>query len=307
MIKQINRVLEQQLFKESTDGRVGIGSKTPNMLTNFNSNVAKKKSNVNRQFIAKTEAASSTINIGTPKITTNANAQDKADRQNTARPASIGVKEAIASTITSIVGTQITNLILRTTDGSDFKTVDEYKLHQLIIVLKGGGKRPSATAIRQIMVNVMATTFDWRESAATNLKKLSTAITKAATYGVRFHNNMKGLVITTNVAYSAQQTWGYELAEAQCKTKVKYFYNKVQDADSIIDMMKYLATADEQHNRQVALAPENSETSNMVNQGIERLQQLVQQLPSNYASTNCNDESAMATTSNIKISVKKHY
>ena len=34
------------------------------------------------------------------------------------------------------------------------------------------------------MVNVMATTFDWRESAATNLDKISTAIAKAATYGV---------------------------------------------------------------------------------------------------------------------------
>ena len=122
------------------------------------------------------------------------------------------------------------------------------------------------------MVDVMATTFNWQERSATNLKKLSTATAKAATYGVRFHNNMKGLLITANVAYAAQHTWGSELAEAQLKIKAKYLYNKAHDADSIIDTMKYLAAADEQLNRQKATAPENRETANMVNLGIERQQ-----------------------------------
>ena len=59
-----------------------------------------------------------------------------------------------------------------------------------------------------MMVDVMATTFDWQESAVTNLEQLSAAIAEAATHGVRFHNIMKGLVITANVAYAAKQTWG---------------------------------------------------------------------------------------------------
>ena len=56
-----------------------------------------------------------------------------------------------------------------------------------------------------MMVDIMATTFDWRESSATNLEQLSTAIAKATTYGVRFHNDMKGLVITENVSHAAHQ------------------------------------------------------------------------------------------------------
>ena len=87
-----------------------------------------------------------------------------------------------------------------------------------------------------MMVDVMATTFDWRESAETNLEKLSTATAKAAMYGVQFHNDMKGLVITSNVTYAAQQTWGSDMAEAQRKIKAKDLYNKVHYADSIIDM-----------------------------------------------------------------------
>ena len=206
LIKQTNRVLGQQLFEESADGMVGLGSDTPNTLTNFKSNVAIKKSNIKTQSITEAVAARSATNIVAPKIATNANSKDEADRQNTARLAAIGVKEVIASAITLIFGAQITNPILCTSYGSDFRTVDEYSLHHLISAVTGGAKRPSKTEIRQMMVNVMATTFDWQEIAATNLEKLSAAILKAATYDVQFHNNIKWLVITTNFAYAAQQT-----------------------------------------------------------------------------------------------------
>ena len=138
LVKQINCVLEQQLFEESDNGMVSLGSKTSNPLTNYKSNVTIKKSDVKRQSIAEAQAASSTINIIAPEITTNADAQDKADRQNTAWLAAIRIKEAIAAVITSIVGAKITNLILRTTDGSGFQTVNKYDLHQLLSAIKGG-------------------------------------------------------------------------------------------------------------------------------------------------------------------------
>ena len=138
LIKHINRVLKQKLSEESADGMVGLGSKTPNTLTNYKYNVAINKSEVKRQSIAEAQAASSKINIVAPEITTNADAQDKADRQNTARIAAIGVKEAIAAAITSIAGAQITNPILRTTDGSDFRTVDKYEIHQILSAVKVG-------------------------------------------------------------------------------------------------------------------------------------------------------------------------
>ena len=144
----------------------------------------------------------------------------------------------------------------------------------------------------------MATSFDWSEITATNLEQLLTAIAKAATYGVRFHKNVKGLIITSNVDHAVQQPWGSKLAEAQRKIKAKYLYSWLHDAESIINMMIFLAAADEQRNRQEATAPENNKTANMVNMGIERFQQLVQQPPSGYASTDHNEESAMAATAN---------
>ena len=101
--------------------------------------------------------------------------------------------------------------------------VNEYALHRLLSFVTCGAERPSATAIMQMMVDVMAMIFDWRKSAAKNHESLSTAITKAATYGIPFHNGMKGFVITANFAYAAQHTQGSDLAEAQRNIKAKYF------------------------------------------------------------------------------------
>ena len=74
LIRQTNRVLEHKLFEESANGMVSLGSERPNMLTNFKSKVAIKKSNVKRKSIAEAQAAISTINIVALKITTNADA-----------------------------------------------------------------------------------------------------------------------------------------------------------------------------------------------------------------------------------------
>ena len=81
-------------------------------------------------------------------------------------------------------------------------------LHQLLSAVTGGAERPSAIAIKQMIVDLMAATFDWRESAATNIEKISTAIAKSATYGVRLNNDTKRLVVTANVAHTAQQKRG---------------------------------------------------------------------------------------------------
>ena len=51
LIKQINHVLEHQLFEDSADRMVGLGSATPNTLTGYQSNVAIRKSDAKKQSI----------------------------------------------------------------------------------------------------------------------------------------------------------------------------------------------------------------------------------------------------------------
>jgi len=66
-------------------------------------------------------AANSTATVSvTPTITSRANAQDEADRINQINQAVIGVKEGVTKAFTKTVGSNITNKVLRTADGTDY-------------------------------------------------------------------------------------------------------------------------------------------------------------------------------------------
>ena len=72
------------------------------------------------------------------------------------RLAPIGVKEAVASGITKLVGVITTNHILPTADGTAFKNVDEYDIAALIKALIHGAERPEAANICRQFVNLAA-------------------------------------------------------------------------------------------------------------------------------------------------------
>ena len=89
-----------------------------------------------------TAANTSSGEVIAPKIITNNDAQDEADRKNMYRLAAIGVKEGVAAGITKLVGADVTNPILRLADGTDFKTIDAYSIASLIKAIIDGADRP---------------------------------------------------------------------------------------------------------------------------------------------------------------------
>ena len=297
LITQIERVLERETYEESSDGMKGLLSTTHNTLNRYKATIAIKRKDILRE--SKEEAALLSASAGAtiaPEITTNSDAQDEADRQNTFRLAAVGAKEGIAEGITALVGKDITNPILRTSDGSDFRSVDGYQLHQLITAISEGAERPEAANIRKQFVNVAGTVFDWRETVTTNVERFATAAAKTQGYGVHVHEDLKAIVILANTEWAAQQTWGSEISVAYRKIVAKYRYNHTHDATSIRDIVRILTDADEARDRRRAKAP--GELADMVDQGMTRLQQLVLDQPSvQYKSDSSSSaESAYAAT-----------
>ena len=78
------------------------------------------------------------------------------------------MKEAVAEGITALVGEAITNPVLQTVDGSDFRGVDEYNIHHLYTSIMEGAAIPEATNIRRQYVEIAGTMFDFRETFAVN-------------------------------------------------------------------------------------------------------------------------------------------
>ena len=257
LVTEIERVLAKQLFEDSTDGIKGLLSTAKNTLVEYKATISIKRKDLLKD--SKDAADRLSNSSGTtiqPEIATNSDAQEEADRQNTYRLAAIGVKEGVAVGITKIVGKDITNPILCTTDGISFKSVDKYQLHQLVTAITEGAERPESTTIRQQFVNIAGMVFDWRDTVAINVKKFATNAAKTQAYGIRVHEDLKAVVILANVEWAARQSWGTEISAAHCTIKAKYRYDHTHDMASIKEILKVLTGTDEARDRRKAPAPE---------------------------------------------------
>ena len=130
------------------------------------------------------------------------------------------------------------------TENSNFKSVDQYHIHQLFIAITERADIPEATNIRQQFVNTAGTIFEWRDTVVTNVERMAAMAEKSLGYGVRVHINLFVVVILANTEWEAQQTWGAEISVPHRKIVSKYRYNQNHDADSICDVLRILATAD---------------------------------------------------------------
>ena len=151
-------------------------------------------------------------------IANNIDEQDEANLWNAFCLAAIGVKEGIEERIvegiTKIVRRDITNPILRTTDNSNLKLVDQYQTHKLFTAITEGLEKPESTNTRRQFVNIAGIIFDWRETVMTNLERMAAMDAKSLGYGVRVHTNLCAVVILANKEWAAQQKWGAETSVA---------------------------------------------------------------------------------------------
>ena len=70
------------------------------------------------------------------------------------RLAAIGAKEDAAAGISKVVGTNITDTTLRTNDGQEFNTVDEYTLYALMRAVIEGAERLAKIDVRKLYVSL---------------------------------------------------------------------------------------------------------------------------------------------------------
>jgi hypothetical protein len=124
--KGICRMLVSQ-FNPSDQGKgmAKLLKDGSNLLTNVKSTDAIMANSVlkaaKNKVDAASKAASTTI---APTITSQLEAQEEANRCNVINQSVIGAKEGVAKAVTKLVGSNITNAVLRTADGSNHKSID---------------------------------------------------------------------------------------------------------------------------------------------------------------------------------------
>ena len=77
------------------------------------------------------------------------------------RLAVIGSKEGVAAVISKVVSTNITDTTIRTTDGYNFKSVDEYNLYDLTHAIIEGAERPATNDVHKLYANICSKKIDF--------------------------------------------------------------------------------------------------------------------------------------------------
>ncbi len=97
----------------------------------------------------------------TPTITSASEAQEEADHLNVINQSVIGAKEGVVEAVTKLVGSNITNAVLQTVNGSNHKSIDDYTLFAVMAAAIDGTNQPSTTDVLEQLLEVINHTFDF--------------------------------------------------------------------------------------------------------------------------------------------------
>ncbi len=127
------------------------------------------------------KASSTTI---TPTITSRLEVQEEADHLNMINQLVIGAKEGVVEAVSKLVGSNITNAVLQTADGSNHKSIDDYTLFAVMAAAINGADQPSTTNVLEQLLKVINHTFDFQKKVSVNMELMQSNAARMATYGI---------------------------------------------------------------------------------------------------------------------------
>jgi hypothetical protein len=205
-----------------------------------------------------------------PTFTTQTEAQEEADPLNIINQSVIRAKEGVVEALTKLVGSDITNAILQTADGSDHKSIDDFTLFDMMKVAIDGANRLSTNDVLEQGLEVINHTFDFCKKVSVNMELMQLNAAQMATYGIVIGIPQLTLMLLANIKTATKSDYGREFRLAMHAIRKKYAYNHVHDATSLQPILKELARANEVRALKDAPAP-NAMTGRSVADSISFL------------------------------------
>jgi hypothetical protein len=171
-----------------------------NLLTNVKLTDAITANSVLKAAKARADAAlkasSTTI---TPTITSRSEAQEEAYCLNVINQSVIGAKEGVVEAVTKFVGSNITDAVLRTADGSNHKSIDDYRLFAVMAAAIDGANQPSTTDMLEQLLEVINHTFDFQKKVSVNMELMQSNAARLAMYGIAISIPQLTLTLIANI------------------------------------------------------------------------------------------------------------
>jgi hypothetical protein len=181
-----------------------------------------------------------------PTFTTRTEAQEEANRLNTINQSVIGAKEGVVEAVSKLVGSDITDAILCTADGSDHKSIDDFTLRDGngMKVVINGADQPSTNDVLEQLLEVINQTFDFRKKVSVNMELMQSNAARMAMYGIVIGIPQLTLTLLANIETATKSDYGRKFRSAMHAIRKKYAYNHVHDATPLQTILAELAGAD---------------------------------------------------------------
>ena len=168
-----------------------------------------------------------------PTFTTRTEAQEEADQLNVINQSVIGAKEGVVETVSKLVSSDITNAVLRTADGSNHKSINNFTLYKVMKVGIDGADRPSTNDVLEQLLEVINHTFNFCKKVSVNMELMQLNAAQVATYGIVIGILQLTLTLLGNIKMATKSDYGCEFCSSMQAIRKKYMYDHVHDATSL--------------------------------------------------------------------------
>ena len=226
--KGIRRVLQSQFNPSNPDkGMEKLLNTGDNRLTLvMSTNAITARSMIKEAKLHAKSRSTSTGNTVLPTITAQVEAQEEADHLNVINQAVISVKEGALDAITKLVGSNITNAILRTSNGSNHKGVEDFRLFDVMQAAIDGDNRPSTNNVLEQLLKVIYHTFNFCKKISVNMELLQSNTARMAMYGIVIGVPQLVLMLLANIKTVTKVNYSHKFCSAMHVICKKYTYNQ---------------------------------------------------------------------------------
>jgi hypothetical protein len=178
-----------------------------------------------------------------PSITSRVEAQEEANQLNVINQLVIGTKEGVVKAITKLVGSNVTNAILRTANGSNHKSIDDFTLFEVMKLAINGADLPSTNNMLEQLLEVINHNFDFCKKISVIMKLMQSNAAHMAMYGILIGIPQLTLTLLANIKTATKSDYGHKFCSAMHAIHKKYTYNHMHNVTLLQFILKELAGA----------------------------------------------------------------
>jgi hypothetical protein len=205
-----------------------------------------------------------------PTFTAQTEAQEEADQLKVINQKVIGAKEGVVKAVSKLVGSDITNTILRTANGSNYKNINDFMLYNVMKVAIDGANWLSTNDVLEQLPEVINHNFNFCKKVSVNMELMQSNAARMATYGIVIGIPQLTLTLLANIKTATKSDYGCEFGSAMHAICKKFTYNHVHDAALLQTILTELAGANGMRALKDAPAP-NAGTAHSVANSVSFL------------------------------------